>query len=370
MGTLLLTSEMPVGPVPIPRPHIWPMGHGSDEAASIQRSRTLLRVIILLLSWIVIHSLVVTSTSSLRYHALWRPDANGWTARRNAHAQLARTWLSSDDAVPRSRKERVPLFAFVYMATCYRLGDPAGRHVIQSLHTTLASSWQPVDAMVHMRCENATIIEPLRLELEKKGIAFFHVSQECGQNCTGDECVLPEFQISAKRCETMDYVAGLKLGHATFAPYVMIVEEDTWGAHDFIRKLNETVAFIREHGTATNSSKDAWVLRLFVTDFYSGFSQDMNTVVEVGAFAIVGAALGCISARLIIGPLSSIHGRAHVGRHVLIALLCCILTVLTVLSVGRQNLRLDVLNRRGDLMDHMLNRHRHMLNRHRLDNAQ
>jgi len=320
--------------------------------------RGVVSALALVLAWSTAFVLLVHGTSSLRYHAFWRADLEAWTKYISVRGQAAKTWVKTStpvgrggrprsvQAVPSANGSQPAMWSFTYAATCHRPDDPI--RVIQSLHTTLSDDTvfqsQHADVAVHMRCDvkndtalNATI-KSLHSDLGRLGIKVYDAPPcDCGVVC----------------CETMDYVSSLRIGEATGSRFVVILEEDTWGTRDFITKLNRSVASVQSLVDGVprlnnSTGPQLWMLKLFVSDYWSGWGFDPRHLMELGACGAIGALLGWSSAMC---AISLAPARRRRWASLMATLVATLSTMLSYI-VGRQNLGFDLLNRGSGVMEH------------------
>jgi len=368
-------------------------------------------------AWWLLAVAIVSSTGHLRFSVLWRPNEHAWKMQLETHSRLAVAWMFEGHAgsVSLSGQRGVhteigPTMSFVYVASCHRRGDP----ILQALHTTLADAGPGLDGVVSatvlLRCGNASKAARWRHAFANKSIATVLGSEpySCGignYTCLAHPAVDPSDN-KHLCCITRSYVTAMRLGAQTSASYVVVFEEDVWGARSFVSWLRWSIREAARHAEQRHGRGEAkapsrlnldaswfdgpwwggagwsrtvqqplpseragltppWTLKLFYYDYESGWSLKLSHIVELTCGAALGAVVGWCSSvgcrRNRLGPhecgrtLKHPHGDSAVRRcggncscssSCIMALWVGALNVFTMYAVGRQHLGIGALNRR------------------------
>lgn len=304
----------------------------------------------LLIFWQLAASTIFILTSGWKFHVLYRPDVPKLLEIRRNRRKNARAWISNhsiDEKIDNSflyaaaNSHTKPSVCIGFMAVNDRPGLPIIEAVYSLLHRIQKQSHGDIFTVVQevFRDKDNTISSAMELENNDwKDHEAKQVLENAGFRVTSlGQCPEDNPNCSSQEQEYFHYSSALKTCLDTNADNIVIVEEDAWATSNFITKLYNAIEKVK---IQLSNSDNLWILKVFVSSFWSGWERNFQTVFELGVFGVLGFIIGC-SSSYYIRPKFSKYQLFVLGMFV------AILVPVVVYSIGRQNFPLDKLTRRG-----------------------
>ncbi|GMH89982.1 hypothetical protein TrVE_jg7059 [Triparma verrucosa] len=236
-------------------------------------------------------------------------------------------------------------YCLTIVSTSSRLSTHYLKKTLSSL-TGLSPPCPSISLTINLRLPSPTYTHPTLTQLNSSGYTLnLHYSTPnspsppkslnplLGTKKTSEQWI---------KYENEDYVRALQGCQKEGKDYCIVVEEDVWATSDFWNKLSSAV-------TELNTNSRSWsCLKLFVTDYWSGWEKEVKDYVVLGLGGGVAAVLGegVIWAGVVWG-LRGRWGRWMDWKKMLLRVYLIGIGVGSMVVLGKQGMAMTSISRTG-----------------------